>query len=247
MAPKAQHGPCDECGQFSTRRRRSLCQRCYSRWYSRQNAERTRLKRKITPPKPCAGCGEVRLIEAHELCHACYSRRWNAEHPDKNAEYRRRYYAAHKDAHQAASARWKKANPDKVSAAYKRRHAANPEHFRAWGRAWAAAHPEQRRAYMRKWRAKNLPKWSHYQRLRENRKRSVAATLTFEQWQAIQNAYDHKCAYCGKQSQHLTQDHVTPISKGGETTIGNIVPACRSCNSRKRSGPPPKPIQPLLL
>lgn len=31
----------------------------------------------------------------------------------------------------------------------------------------------------------------------------------------------------------LTMDHVAPVSQGGETTVGNIIPACRSCNSSK--------------
>jgi 5-methylcytosine-specific restriction endonuclease McrA len=31
----------------------------------------------------------------------------------------------------------------------------------------------------------------------------------------------------------LTQDHVTAVSRGGEHSADNVVPACRSCNSRK--------------
>lgn len=40
------------------------------------------------------------------------------------------------------------------------------------------------------------------------------------------------CVYCGKPAD--SWDHVVPISKGGETIVGNIVPACTSCNSAKR-------------
>lgn len=40
------------------------------------------------------------------------------------------------------------------------------------------------------------------------------------------------CTYCGGPGG--TADHVIPISRGGFHTEGNLVPACRSCNSSKR-------------
>ena len=43
-----------------------------------------------------------------------------------------------------------------------------------------------------------------------------------------------KCVYCGARK-NLSCDHVTPESKGGETAIGNLVTACRTCNSRKKA------------
>jgi 5-methylcytosine-specific restriction endonuclease McrA len=46
--------------------------------------------------------------------------------------------------------------------------------------------------------------------------------------------FGHRCAYCGA-SGDLEVEHVIPISKGGEHHLGNIVPACHSCNSSKRS------------
>jgi 5-methylcytosine-specific restriction endonuclease McrA len=42
------------------------------------------------------------------------------------------------------------------------------------------------------------------------------------------------CQYCGSQT-HLTLDHVTPKSKGGETTWENVVASCAPCNRRKGS------------
>lgn len=42
------------------------------------------------------------------------------------------------------------------------------------------------------------------------------------------------CTYCGK-STATTADHVVPYSKGGATEIGNLEPACISCNSSKGS------------
>jgi len=45
---------------------------------------------------------------------------------------------------------------------------------------------------------------------------------------------DHyTCQYCGKQSPHMTVDHVIPKHMGGQSTWENMVTACPSCNHRK--------------
>ena len=46
-----------------------------------------------------------------------------------------------------------------------------------------------------------------------------------------------KCHYCGAEvaPAALTLDHVVPLVRGGRTTKGNCVPACKECNSRKQS------------
>jgi len=63
--------------------------------------------------------------------------------------------------------------------------------------------------------------------------RGVPSEFTKEQWGALQRAYDCCCAYCGAKKS-MTQDHVRAVKNGGHDRIENIVPACKSCNSRKR-------------
>lgn len=43
------------------------------------------------------------------------------------------------------------------------------------------------------------------------------------------------CYYCGKKVPpgELTMDHIVPLSRGGKSTKGNIVPACKECNNKK--------------
>lgn len=83
---------------------------------------------------------------------------------------------------------------------------------------------------------------------RRARKACVALNdLTAAQWQEIKAAYGYRCVYCGRKMQRLTMDHITPLSKGGNHTASNIVPACQSCNARKYVGNVLIPIQPLLL
>lgn len=41
------------------------------------------------------------------------------------------------------------------------------------------------------------------------------------------------CLYCGQTGGEI--DHVIPLTRGGRDSIGNLVPACRSCNASKNS------------
>jgi len=44
------------------------------------------------------------------------------------------------------------------------------------------------------------------------------------------------CHWCGGEfpPADLTMDHIVPIIRGGMSSRGNVVPACKECNSRKK-------------
>ena len=44
-----------------------------------------------------------------------------------------------------------------------------------------------------------------------------------------------RCVYCGEQfpEEELTVDHVQPRVRGGDRSGGNLVSACRGCNTAK--------------
>jgi 5-methylcytosine-specific restriction protein A len=44
------------------------------------------------------------------------------------------------------------------------------------------------------------------------------------------------CAYCGRRfpPRKLTMDHVVPVARGGRSVKGNVVPACKECNDKKK-------------
>ena len=67
------------------------------------------------------------------------------------------------------------------------------------------------------------------------RERSKARDLRASQWWKRQCA-KAVCHYCERQTPagELTMDHIVPLSRGGRTTKGNVVPACKSCNNRKK-------------
>lgn len=48
------------------------------------------------------------------------------------------------------------------------------------------------------------------------------------------------CHYCGKQfpPRELTMDHLIPLVRGGRSNKGNLVPACKECNFKKKHSLP---------
>jgi 5-methylcytosine-specific restriction protein A len=44
------------------------------------------------------------------------------------------------------------------------------------------------------------------------------------------------CYFCKRKvaPKELTIDHIVPIIRGGKSTKGNIVPACKDCNNKKK-------------
>ena len=183
--------------------------------------------------------------------------------PVKNRAWHSAWSKAHRDQENARNARWRKANPEKIRAKNRRQRTQHPERYRAAVAAWEKAHPEKRRTYSKAWReaypdkaraavaawAKAHPEQDRA-RVKRHRARKMQAPMndfTAAQWQAMKEHYKHCCVYCGKKQQRLTQDHIVPLIKGGPHTYNNIVPACRSCNSKKGTRAPLIPVQPLLL
>jgi 5-methylcytosine-specific restriction endonuclease McrA len=109
----------------------------------------------------------------------------------------------------------------------------------AYGRAYRRANREelarkdrQRRA---QWRERNPDAWrlqvQRTNRARDARLRGAGGRVAARDWARLLVRYRGCCAYCGERA--TTQDHVIPLSRGGRHTIGNVLPACQSCNSSK--------------
>lgn len=141
------------------------------------------------------------------------------------------------------------------------KYAANPRPAKARASKYYQEHREEilarkswqtseRKAYNKAWRAVHPRAYGERDALycarRYARKRGLLDTLRLEQWQAIKAAYKYCCAYCGKKTK-LEQDHIIPLTKGGGTTPDNIIPSCRSCNSRKHTSLPSIPVKVLMF
>jgi 5-methylcytosine-specific restriction endonuclease McrA len=67
------------------------------------------------------------------------------------------------------------------------------------------------------------------------RERGKARELRESQWWKRRLAKG-VCYYCGRSFPPggLTMDHVVPLSRGGKTIKGNVVPCCKECNNAKK-------------
>ena len=159
------------------------------------------------------------------------SRQNKSKHAEKNRAYSREYRKTHKEEKRLEAQRYARENPDIIKANAQRRH--EEGRMAADQRRYNQKHPEKIRAQSKQYRA---------------RKRGAKRNdLTAAQWEAIKIHYGHRCVYCGRKMKQLTQDHLTPLIHGGDHTVSNIVPACRSCNGKKGPRNVLVPVQPLLL
>jgi 5-methylcytosine-specific restriction endonuclease McrA len=67
------------------------------------------------------------------------------------------------------------------------------------------------------------------------RERRKARELRQTQWWKRRCAKG-RCHYCNRQvpAAELTMDHIVPVARGGKSTKGNVVPACKPCNNQKK-------------
>jgi 5-methylcytosine-specific restriction endonuclease McrA len=72
------------------------------------------------------------------------------------------------------------------------------------------------------------------ERRRARRRTQPAYRITERDWRRLCHRYDDRCAYCNE-GKPLQREHIIPISRGGQHSIGNLLPACKSCNLSKMS------------
>ena len=67
------------------------------------------------------------------------------------------------------------------------------------------------------------------------RQKEKARRLRKSNWW-MRKIQEGACYYCYRKvgRSNLTMDHVVPLSRGGKSTKGNLVPACKDCNNKKK-------------
>ena len=206
----------------SQARARGWCMKHYKRWY--KHGDPTHVAEWSPPPqnRPRSfGCTVGDCDGRHfakGFCSTHYQQDYHQRTNDQRLAYLRQYYRDNKAAIQAYLLEYRAKNREAIQ-----------EH----SRAWYMAHREDQLEYRRQYRAENLERILELNRKRRALEKGVKVRdFTPKQWEEVKAEWGQVCAYCGK-PRKLTVDHVVPLSKGGNHTKSNIVPACRSCNSKK--------------
>ena len=208
---------------------------CRSHWRKARDAGT--LGPKLTPSGRPAGakCADPECdrtdIQGDGLCRMHYRRVWNAANREKVNAQARALRAKNPEKATEAQARWRAAHPEKARAARQIRYAENADRLRAERRAYYYANRDEERARMQAWVAANREKvCDNASRRRARRQANDERHISAKD---LQRLYASPCFYCGHPGP-VAADHVIPVSRGGRHAIGNLVPACRSCNSSKK-------------
>lgn len=170
----------------------------------------------------CKSCQKEAIHYARGFCQACYMIRRRI---DGGAELKARHAAAERER--------RKRMADEYRQKDRERNIRRRDQRKIYSRAYYQTHKEKIQAsyldYIKRRRDVAYAVKARY----KARKAQLPATLTPQDWEYIKDGFAHRCVYCNRQMQRLTQDHIIPVSRGGGYTPDNIVPACASCNSRK--------------
>jgi 5-methylcytosine-specific restriction endonuclease McrA len=168
--------------------------------------------------------------------------------PQARRANRKAEYARDPQGNIEKTRQWRLANPGRRNACQRNHYAQQPDGYKKRQRRYSQSHPEINYAACKRFRARH----PEFHRASEKRRRAAKANtplnnFTSAEWAGMKAAYHYRCVYCGRKMRRLTQDHLTPLSKGGAHTKANIVPACARCNTKKGTGAVLIPVQPLLL
>lgn len=183
------------------------------------------------------------LEECCKECKKIRAEKYRKENPEKVKETSKKYIEGNKEKLKIRGEKYRKENPNKSKEYYEN----NKENFKKHNNEYYKNNKDFIQKQNKKWREENPGKvkecqkqWLNLNRDRHNisgqryraAKRKLPNNLTEKQWNVIKSKFDNKCAYCG-QVLPLEQEHFIPLSKGGEYTLNNIIPSCKSCNCSK--------------
>jgi len=198
--------------------------------------------------KRCTGCEVLQCIEGfHKRVRSSGGRRSICK-VCRKAESSTEDFKAKRREHD-------RANAEHLNEKKRARYHSDPERARGHARTYREKNPEKVKTYLGEYNRSNRGR-ARDKAFRERRpdvtrarrktsweahKRGVPDQAVDQQhftqaeWENLKAEYDYRCVCCGRQEPNieLTVDHIVPLTQEVKSTIENIQPLCRSCNSRK--------------
>jgi 5-methylcytosine-specific restriction endonuclease McrA len=176
-----------------------------------------------------------------KLCHSKEGKKYYLGNKEWFNEFCKNHYEENKEEYLKRQSIYRIKNKDKISKYHKEYHAKNrdemliksKEKYKKRIEYYKEKHRQYSKIFHKTERGKQISNINCQKR--HARKKELDATFTIEEWNECKRYFNNKCCYCGNESK-LQQDHFIALSKDGEYTINNIVPACQSCNNSKNDG-----------
>ena len=195
--------------------------------------------------KNCPKCHELKPFESfgknkakkdglQDHCSPCrklFYAEYKAKDPEKMYLKGKAWRTANREYKAAADKKWAENNREKSREIKQRWKDNNPEKVKEMSKNYCLSHVEERSQKNKQWRLDNPEKHRLKEHRRRARIRQNGVFLVSDK--EIKNLLSKPCFYCGEKSMHI--DHIVPLSRGGNHSIGNIVQACAHCNLSKNA------------
>lgn len=181
--------------------------------------------------KPCTMCKAIRPLDAFSPDRRARDGR-QSRCKQCQANVIRDRYKADPEAARARLQADRKANPERWHGYDRKYNAADPQKHRNETARYTEANKQKVAERQLQYRRDHPEKHLKHENDRRARKIGNGGTYTLRDIRRLMHRYRGMCAYC-HEAKATTLDHVLAISRGGRNTIGNLLPACKSCNYSK--------------
>jgi len=160
-----------------------------------------------------------RWADKNKERRSIYNKKWREENKERVTFNLKRYYQENKEFAKKKAAEYRNDNPERIA---------------QWRTAYYENNKERIIDANKLYHRNNRDKYVIINERRRARQRLLPATLTNEQWEKCKTYFNNSCAFCGEKKP-LEQEHFIPVTKDGEYSHNNIIPACKSCNDSKNA------------